>query len=242
MKKEYIIDEILRTTKENAGVPLGVGRFKKETGIKTSDWYGKYWSKWGDALREAGYEPNKKQEPYDIEWLIKKLIELIREKGRFPTDGELRLKAFNDSTFPAHSTFSKRMGKGKHERARMIVEYCENHPELSDVKGICLPICASKKKIENGEIESITENFWFVYLIKSGKYYKIVRSYSPGRREYEVKLAVPEKAEIVHKISTDDPVGIEAYWHKRFEDKRKSGEWFELTSPDVKAFKRRKFM
>lgn len=77
----------------------------------------------------------------------------------------------------------------------------------------------------------------YVYLLKFGRFYKIGRSNAPGRREYEIALQLPEKERMVHSFSADDPSGIEAYWHRRFEARRRHGEWFELTAQDVAAFK-----
>ncbi len=78
--------------------------------------------------------------------------------------------------------------------------------------------------------------------MKSGRFYKVGRSNAVGRRERELAIQLPEEVKVVHPIKTDDPVGIENYWHGRFAERRKNGEWFELTAKDVAAFKRRKFM
>lgn len=241
--KEYILAEIKRTAKENGGVALGRNKFKSETGITYDDWHGKYWTKWSDAVREAGCIPNKFQQPYKEEQLLEKLIELIVELDHFPTNSEIRYKAHNDQNFPSHNTFC-RLGK-KSDRAQKIIEYCKRNAGNDRLIEICMKVNQENTK-RDSKVKMVREkeiiDFGCVYLMKSGKYYKVGKSKYPGRRQYELDRQSPEEVRLLHEIRTDDPDGIESYWHKRFESKRKKGEWFELTPQDVKDFKRRKIM
>lgn len=247
MDKKHIIDEIIRTAKENNGTPLGIKKFASETGIKPSDWLWKYWTKWGDAVTEAGFKPNKPKSAYDENALMERVISLIREISlnkeikKFPVQADFRMKSHNTKGFPCYKSF-RRLGE-KPAIAQKILNYCKDNPEYQDVIEICKGVLTQsqerKKEVDSEEAEP---QFGFVYLMKSGRYYKIGRSDYVERRKYEIGIKLPEEPEIIHKIKTDDPGGIEAYWHKKFNDKRKGGEWFDLSSSDVKAFRRRKFM
>jgi Meiotically up-regulated gene 113 len=242
MIKQHILDEIQRTAAANGGQALGVGRFEQETGIKESDWRGKYWARWGDAVAEAGLSPNRLNSAYDEAHLLKMLADLVRKLGRFPTTSEMQLKRRTDPEFPSDTVY-KRFG-GKAEQAKRLLEYCLTVPALDDVAALCRAVAVtaqSEDGIDDQEHDDEVQ-YGFVYLIKSGRHYKIGRSNAAGRREREIALQLPEKANTVHVIRTDDPPGIEAYWHRRFAEKRRNGEWFELEAPDVRAFKRRRFM
>ena len=78
--------------------------------------------------------------------------------------------------------------------------------------------------------------------IDTKKCYKIGKTNLVERRNAELSLQLPAKLELVHYIKTDDMSGIEAYWHRRFADKNTNGEWFDLSSDEVRTFKSRKFM
>lgn len=232
--KQHIIDEICRTAHENGGVPLGKRRFEKESGIKPYDW-GKYWPKFGDALVEAGFKPNTLQSSYDTDFVIQKYIELIKELGHFPTTGDLTVKSHSNPEFPSKNTMRK-LGDVK-TTAIKILEFAKTKG-YDDIAKICEETIEKHKITKKAEVSNNNVNVGEVYLFKSGRYYKIGKTKDTVRRGKEIRIQLPEQCTLVHSIITDDPSGIEAYWHKRFESKRMRGEWFDLNSLDIKAFKR----
>jgi hypothetical protein len=241
VKKEHILTEIRRTAAANGGVPLGEARYAAETGIKRRDWYGIHWARWGEALREVGLVPNQLNRAIEEAKLLGAYARYSQELGHLPSAGELRLKRRGDRDFPSRTTFD-RFG-AKVELVKKLREYCQAIPNRASVIALCddyLRLAAFGTNNAEPEAEEVV--FGVVYLIKSGRFYKIGQSNSAGRREHELSIQLPERVQTVHVIRTDDPSGIEQYWHKRFAGKRQHGEWFDLDPTDIAAFKRRKFM
>lgn len=240
VSRDHILREVRRTAEGNGGKPLGRLSFFTETGIKESDWRGTYWARWNDVLRDAGFGPNALVEARDDDTLLERFAALALQLGRIPVKSEMRLKKRSDPSFPNEKTYA-RFGSKTQLLARLR-EYSLQHPQyqslISQIDALSSPERESAPVQEVG----VTVEIGTVYLLRSGRFYKIGRSNAVGRREREIALQLPEKASLVHVIRTDDPPGIEAYWHRRFADRRKNGEWFDLSAADVSAFRRRKFM
>ena len=232
MNKQEIIEEIRKTAKENGGKPLGTARFEKETGINPYQW-GKYWPRFGDAQKEAGFMPNQLQGAHADSFLLEKIISLTRKLSKFPTSREIQVERNSDPKFSDRKVF-ERWGTTE-QRLTKVLEYCKDRNSYADIVELCQPLFEKSSKKERIDISKT--QFGEVYLFKSGRYYKIGRTNDAVRRGNELRVQLPEKCILIHSIKTDDPSGIEAYWHKRFDTKRMQGEWFDLAPVDVKAFK-----
>jgi hypothetical protein len=238
MDKAHILREIKRTAQANGDVPLGFRKSESETGIRKSDWLGTHWARWNDAIREAGLAPNEMKPATPVTELLEKYAKFAEELGRLPASGDHRFKERRDPEFPDRSTFSKRIGS-KAELVLQLLEYCRDRGEFQGVVGMCEVFIRSHQKRSHEEASAQVQT-GFVYLLKHGsrRQYKIGRTNNRLRREGEIGIELPEQIEPIHVIETDDPVGVEAYWHRRLAEKRLKNEWFALTPDDVRAFKR----
>lgn len=145
LTKQDIIIAIQKSAKENGGTPLGMARFEQETGIKVYNWK-KYWAKFGDAQKEAGFEPNQLQSGYTDEFVIEKVISVIRKLAKFPTFDELAVEKNNDSEFPNRKVFTK-FGS-KQNLVLKVIEYCKGKNGYEDIIKLCEEV--SEKNYRTG--------------------------------------------------------------------------------------------
>jgi hypothetical protein len=234
MMREHILNEIRRLAKEASKAP-GQQLFETETGVAEHQWRGKFWARWGDALVEAGFAPNQWGQKLDTTAVLDAVVEACRHYNKVPTNSEFELYGRNNPGFPSH--ISRHFGG----RSGLLVALAGRVGESEGYLDIAPMLPLNTQIVPKAAISSAKNREGFVYLIKSGDFYKIGRSDDLERRVKEIRIALPDKASLAHTIRTDDPAGIEAYWHRRFDEKRANGEWFKLSSQDIMAFKKRKF-
>ena len=240
--KEHIVNEIRRVA-EKHGRPPGRQLFERETGIAMADWYGAHFRSWGDALAVAGYERNEKQEKLSRGYVLREYAKVVRHFGRVPATIDLRMYSRERPEVPGHTTFTSHFGNkaGLDAALAQWVREQDEFPDLIPLLPNPMESPESREAPGAAVRSSETPDHGWVYLLKSGDYYKVGHSQELERRVKEIRTTMPEQVTLVHSIRTDDPAGIEAYWHRRFDKRRARGEWFRLTAADVRAFKRRKF-
>jgi hypothetical protein len=231
--RQLIIDEIKRLSAAAGTVP-GVRAFENETGIGQSQWRGVYWARWSDALAEAGFRGNPFQARLDSQGLLARVAGLARQLQRVPTVAEMKLAKRADPSFPNEKTVRSHCGNDT--LPSVLRQFAATNPAYADIVAF-LPEAEADVSLE----PSAKPLEGWVYLLKSGAHYKIGRSDTVERRVKQISISLPEAVTLLHAIRTDDPAGIEAYWHRRFADRRANGEWFRLDRADLAAFQRRKF-
>ncbi len=244
--KQYILSEIRRVAANQNGRPPGVDKFRTEAGIGEHEWRGVYWARWSDALREAGFAPLGWTIGSSAEEIQEILANLVRKNGKYPTVSELLIEKRTNQAIPGPKSLANKLGS-RSEAIRKLYEYCSSREEYADVS-VILAKEIDHETSEPANAESIDRNgtakaSGYVYLVKSGKLYKIGCTENHWRRKSELHKQTAEGIVEIHTIAAiDDAPGIEKYWHERFKDKRLHGEWFDLSAEDISAFKKRKFM
>jgi Meiotically up-regulated gene 113/Homing endonuclease associated repeat len=233
--RERIISEIQRLAAESGRVP-GIKAFEEQTGIPRREWMGKIWARWGDAIAEAGFEPNGLVQRLDSEFVLRSVADCCLSLGRLAAANDLKLYARQNIGFPSTATVENHFPRRVIlvEALRTWVLQLENHKYAEIADMLPAPVRAPAELPTH-------QNYGHVYLLRAGEYYKIGQSSDLEKRVKAINVALPDKATLEHAISTDDPPGIEAYWHRRFADRRMNGEWFKLSRADILAFKKRKF-
>ena len=232
--RHHILAELRRIAAAQGGRPPGKQSFAQQTGITGSRWSGIIWLKWSEAVIEAGFEPNAWNQAADRTAMLEELGHLTLILGKVPTWAEIKMHRLRKPEF-----LSVNAVRSAFPRTADLVDALHDLSREEAFAGLKPLLPPRAKMLDTGDTAYGRESL--VYLRKSGAHYKIGRSSNVERRVKEITIALPEEVELVHAIRTDDPAGIEAYWHRRFAERRANGEWFRLSAADMKAFRRRTF-
>jgi hypothetical protein len=237
MTKEELLAEIRkRGTKQ--GRHLSLRAFCRGTGIAEKQVLGVHWVTWNEAIAAAGLNPRSFARPRaDEATTFEALAQFIQRIGHWPTENELRRERHETPSFPGLKVFLRL--KKAEPLSRKLAIHCA---ERSDLK-VAAAVVSDRIESEPAEpLPATAPVRGYVYMMRSGRRYKIGRTNSPSRRHREVRLDMPDPTLLVHSIETDDPAGIEEYWHSRFRAKQvRDTEFFTLDAGDVAAFKRRRY-
>ncbi len=173
--REQIIDKIKRLAAANGGQPPGFRAFENETGIGVSEWRGVYWARWGDAVTEAGFQPNIPKAKLEEEYVLGKFAEACRHFGRIPAAMDYRIFTRTNPDFPNHKAVYRRF-QSTANMLRRLAEWTKAHEDYADVAAMLTEHASEAEQDTKRSADG------FVYLIQWGANYKIGRGEHLERR------------------------------------------------------------
>jgi Meiotically up-regulated gene 113 len=222
-ERARIVVAIQKLGAANGGIAPGKIAFHRAAGFPREAWR-KHWFTWGDAVREAGCRPNDPTPPLDEEKMLAQFAALARDLKRIPPFYAVDLHRSKGAPLPARSSYRRHFGNKDGLLVR-LKRWAEADPERSDVLNMVLELGTAG----------------VVYMIRCGEFCKIGYTREGNSRIQHIRNLLPQDSELVHAIETDDALGVEAYWHRRFAENRVRGEWFKLTDADIDSFRKWRF-
>ena len=198
--KEHILQEIKQTAAENGGSRSDNRSSSPRAGITKSDW--EILESLGRCIRRSWLFLKQFTKAYEDTYLLDKYAQFAIELGSLPTWDDLRRKACSTPEFPSRFPF-RRLG-AKPELVKRLLEYCQSHEGYEDVTRMCRKYFPPTRETSDESVKP-EESFGFVYLIKSGRFYKIGKAKDADYRVGAIRLQLPEKAKRIHEIEPMTP-------------------------------------
>lgn len=179
--RDLILSEIRRIAASREGQPPGQILFARETGIGEHQWRGKLWARWGDALVEAGFQPNDWTRRLDSDAVLAGVIDACRHFGRLPTSHETELFRKSAPSTAGAQAIRRHFGS-RSNLVAALAQRAQDDPKLSDIAAMLPKV--DEPPSPRPKLERDREGF--VYLIRSGDFYKVGRSDDIERRIKEI--------------------------------------------------------
>lgn len=98
-------------------------------------------------------------------------------------------------------------------------------------------VSETRNKSDYNTILNVVDNIdcndkGYVYVLKTGEYYKIGITSQPNKRFSSITM-LPYEINLLFMFYVKDYLNVETYLHRYFSDKNVKGEWFKLDEKDI---------
>lgn len=184
MNRDQFIQRIRELAAER-GDHIGFRECLKEVGLSEGWLRGQPWfNGWNKLLTDLGLQTRRFEPPQrNAADSVATLVDLVRRLGRWPTEDELRRERASNKAIASTAYIRKLRRSG--ELAALLAPYAEADPTNQTLR----TLIADASRPEESEIVTSSKDRvqGYVYMLRSGRKYKIGKSTDPSRRFREIR-------------------------------------------------------